>query len=407
VLSHAVASGLADTMLQDLWAGRESLSLALPQRALALEPADICTLDTDGDVRTIMVTRIEDAGLRRIEARTIEPDILSPVAAAVRSLAPRAVASPSRPEVMLLDLPLLTGSEPGYAPRVAAFAAPWPGAIAVSVGTADTGYVARQVIERRAVMGALTAPLGAGPIARWDRANSVAVRLYGGALSGEPEAAVLNGANVAAIGTAEAGFEVVQFAAATLTGPGAWLLEGLLRGQAGTADIAAAGHDAGARFVLLNRAVVPLTLSEAESGLGLTLRCGAAGAVYDPDTFNDVPIISARRGLRCLAPVHACAVRDAGSGDVTITWARQTRIGGDAWEPVEVPLGESSEAYSVDILDGVAVLRRLTAIAPSVVYPAAEQVADFGFLPTEISVSIHQVSPTEGPGLTLTSALHV
>jgi hypothetical protein len=406
VLSYAVASGLADMILQDMWAGREAISFALPQRSLALEPADICTLEIDGDARTILVTRIEDAGLRRVEARTIEPDILAPVPVAARTLTPAPVPSASRPEIMLLDLPLLTGSEPGYAPRVAAFASPWPGAIALAIGSSDTGYVARQVIDRRAVMGELTAPLGAGPVARWDWANSISVRLYGGALAGEPETAVLNGANAAAIGTSENGFEVVQFETATLTGPGTWLLSGLLRGQAGTADFAALGHEAGARFVLLDRAVVPLALSEAESGLGLTLRAGAAGAAYDPATFNDVPIIPARRGLRCLAPVHARAARDADSGDVAISWTRQTRIGGDAWEPVEVPLGETIEAYAVAILDGVSVLRTLSAATPSVTYTAAQQVADFGSLPSDISVSISQVSPTEGPGLALTGTLH-
>jgi hypothetical protein len=407
VLSYAVAGGLADTILQDAWAGRESVSLALPQRALALEPADVVTLDVGGDVRTLLVTRIEDAGLRRIEARTIDPDVLSPAPVSARTIAPTVAATGVKPEIMLLDLPLLTGTEPGYAPRVAAFAAPWPGSLPLSIGTAETGFVPRQIIERRAVMGELTEALPPGPLARWDRANSITVRLYGGSVAGEPELAILNGANVAAIGTAETGFEVVQFASATLTGPGTWQLDGLLRGQAGTGDLAAAGHDAGARFVLLDRAVVPLDLSEAESGLGLTLRAGAARAAYDPDTFTDVTIMSARRGLRCLTPAHARAIRDSGTGDVTVTWIRETRIGGDAWEPVEVPLGETSEAYAVAIYDGAMLKRTLNVAEPRAVYSAAMQMADFGAPPSTISISINQVSPTEGSGLTLTGVLDV
>ncbi len=61
---------------------------------------------------------------------------------------------------------------------------------------------------------------------------------------------MLNGANAAAIGSAATGWEMIQFQSATLTGENMWRLEGLLRGQAGTGDIAAAGHAAGARFVL-------------------------------------------------------------------------------------------------------------------------------------------------------------
>ncbi len=143
VLTSAVAGGLADTILQDLWAGRETAALALPPSALALEPADICTLDLgDDDTRTLLVTRVEDAGLRRIEARTIDPDILALVPAAARSLTPQSVGLDNPPEILLLDLPLISGSEPGNAPRIAAFAEPWPGAVGVSLGTAESGFAA-------------------------------------------------------------------------------------------------------------------------------------------------------------------------------------------------------------------------------------------------------------------------
>ncbi len=407
VLSSAVAGGIVDTMLQDLWAGRETVQLALPPSALALEPADICDLELADGARTLLVTRIEDAGLRRIEARTIEPDILSPVPAAPRALAPRAAGLDSAPEILLLDLPLITGSEPGYAPRIAAFAEPWPGAVAVSLGTADSGYVARQTLDRGATMGELTAPLASGPGARWDRANAIEVRLYGGTLASEPRLAVLNGANAAAVGDAETGYEVVQFETATLVADDTWRLEGLLRGQAGTGDIAEAGHDAGARFVLLDGAVPVLALSEAESGLGLTVRCGPAGAIYDPDIFVDVALGDCRRGLKCLPPVHLSASRDAGTGDLTFAWIRQTRIGGDSWDPVEVPLGETSEAYAVAILDGATVVRTIAATTPAATYAAADQIADFGALPSDILVAVSQVSPTEGAGLAVTRELHV
>jgi hypothetical protein len=408
VLTSAVAGGLADALLQDLWAGRETVSLTLPPSALRLEPADICTLDLgDGDRRTLLVTRVEDAGLRRIEARTIEPDILVPVPAASRALMPASVGLDSPPEVLLLDLPLISGSEPGNAPRIAAFAEPWPGAIAVALGTPESGFAARQILDRRAAMGELTAPLAAGPVARWDRGNAVEVMLYGGSLASEPRLGVLNGANVAAIGSAASGWEVIQFRTATLTGTNTWRLEGLLRAQAGTGDIAAAGHAAGARFVLLDGAVPLLGLTEAESGLDLTVRCGPAGAIYDPDVFVDVAVGRCRRGLACLPPVHLSASRDAASGDVIFRWIRQTRIGGDGWEQVEVSLGETSEAYVLSIFDGTALKRTIAIAAPSATYAAADQTADFGALPCNIRLAVRQVSPTEGVGLPANAEFHV
>ncbi len=408
VLSAAVAGGLADTLLQDLWAGRETVTLALPPSKLAVEPADIVTLDLGADdTRTLLVTRVEDAGLRRIAARTIEPDILAPVPAGARALMPASVGRDSPPEVLLLDLPLIAGTEPGNAPRIAAFAEPWPGAVAVALGTAEGGFTPRQTLARRATMGELTAPLEPGPLARWDRGNAIEVTLYGGSLSSEPRLGVLNGANLAAIGSSATGWEVVQFQTATLTGESTWRLEGLLRGQGGTGDIAAAGHAAGARFVLIDGAVPLVELSDAESGLDLTVRCGPADAVYDPDVFVDVALGSCRRGLACLPPVHLVATRDAESGDVSLSWIRQTRIGGDGWDPVEVPLGETREAYVISIFDGETVVRTLSAASPSATYAAADQTADFGDLPADISVAIVEVSPTEGPGLALSTEVHV
>jgi hypothetical protein len=224
------------------------------------------------------------------------------------------------------------------------------------------------------------------------------VQLYGGSLASLPEAAVLNGGNVAAVGSAETGFEVLQFMAATMLDATTWRLEGLLRGQGGTGDLMAAGHAAGARFVLLNAAVTPLAVSEAESWLALVARCGPADTIYDPDVFVDVTLTPARRALRCLPPVRLRAVRDAGSGDVAVSWVRQTRAGGDAWEPEDVPLGEASEAYRVEALDGTTVKRSVTVLAPAWVYGAAEQAADFGSLPAVLGVRVRQVSATEGPG---------
>ena len=304
----------------------------------------------------------------------------------------------------ILDLPLLAADDVPWRPRIAAFADPWPGAVAVSIGTPGTGYVARQALTRRATMGMLTAPLGAGPVGRLDRANAITVRLHGGALASAPLAAVLNGANLAAIGSEADGWEVVQFGTATMLDAETWRLTGLLRGQAGTIDRTEAGHGEGATFVLLNAAVESLALAEAEAGLSLTARCGPAGATYDPDIFVDAAFAAARRGLMCLRPVHLRARRVAG-GDVAIRFVRQTRTGGDAWEPAEVPLGETAEAYLVEILDGTTVRRTIAVATPEAIYPAAAQIADFGGLPASLALRVAQVSPTEGPGLSATATL--
>jgi hypothetical protein len=64
-----------------------------------------------------------------------------------------------------------------------------------------------------------------------------------------------------------------------------------------------------------------------------------------------------------------------------------------------VPLGEESEAYQVEILDGDAVVRRTITTSPVLVYSAAEQASDFGDSPASLGLRICQVSATLGPGL--------
>ena len=93
-----------------------------------------------------------------------------------------------------------------------------------------------------------------------------------------------------------------------------------------------------------------------------------------------------RNGGRCddgiarQARPETSAGRDPVSGDVNLSWIRRTRLGGDAWLS-EVPLGEETEAYDVQVLSGSTVLRTTRVAAPMLLYTAAQQSADFGSPP--------------------------
>jgi len=64
-----------------------------------------------------------------------------------------------------------------------------------------------------------------------------------------------------------------------------------------------------------------------------------------------------------------------------------------------VPLSEDIEAYEVDILSGSAVLRTLQAPAPTTLYPADRELADFGAPQAALSLRIAQLSRVAGRGL--------
>src|SRR5262249_52050825 len=109
------------------------------------------------------------------------------------------------------------------------------------------------------------------------------------------------------------------------------------------------------------------------------------------------------QGLEPLSPAHVRGSRSA--GDLAISWVRRTRIGGDSWGAVEVPLGEETERYEVDILDGTTVKRTLTATTPSTTYTAAQQTAAFGAPQPSIDLRVYQLSTVSGRGSSANATL--
>jgi hypothetical protein len=73
----------------------------------------------------------------------------------------------------------------------------------------------------------------------------------------------------------------------------------------------------------------------------------------------------------------------------------------DSWAGFEVPLAEEREQYRLEILDapGGDVLRSIDTAAPTVLYTAAMQTADFGAPQWNVPIRVAQVSPTYGPGV--------
>jgi hypothetical protein len=154
---------------------------------------------------------------------------------------------------------------------------------------------------------------------------------------------------------------------------------------------------AGARFVLLDGAVARVDMTQDEIGLAFNWQSGPAHRPLGDPSYAAATHAFTGRGLRPFSPVHVRGARD-GSGNLTITWVRRTRIGGDSWEGTEVPLGEDSESYEIDILDGSDVKRTLSTTAASVVYTAADQTTDFGALQASVHVRVTQMSAVLGRG---------
>jgi hypothetical protein len=209
---------------------------------------------------------------------------------------------------------------------------------------------------------------------------------------------VLGGANYCAVENGDGEWEVIQFREASLVDARTYKLSGLLRAQAGTEGAMRDPVASGARFVLLDGAPVQVDMTQSDIGLPFNWKYGPS--VYG---IGDPSYLTAARtfkgiGLRPLSPVHIRGEQNPAG--LEISWIRRTRISGDAWDQLEVPLGEDSEAYEVDIMDGATVKRTLASPAQSVTYTIVQQIADFGAPRPSYAVRVCQLSASYGRGQT-------
>ena len=393
----------AQVVLQEAWAGRESAELALPPSALALEPGDVLALDLGGSCQ-LRIEEVSDGALRKVRARSFDAAVQQPADAPARGVAAATVVIYGPPAVQVMDLPLAENTTSPQSPWVAASSAPWPGALAIYRQTGAASFAFDSEIDTPAVMGALQAPLAAGPLDCLDRGNAVLVRLASGAVFSIGLDALLQGGNLAAVGSALNGWEIVQFANAELVDAQTWRLSLLLRGQSGSAPEMRALRPAGERFVLLDEAVVQPALNLSQAGLEQTWRLGPAEMDLGRGQTS-VSLRSAMLGLRPLAPVRLRAVRQG--SDVLVSWIRRSRLGGDSWDVIEVPLGEEREAYRVDVLSGAQVKRSVSVSESQWLYRAADMAADLGAAASDVTLRVAQLSTTFGAGAATQGTFHV
>ncbi|MBI1217483.1 MAG: host specificity protein [Rhodobacteraceae bacterium] len=390
VLTQAEGRATTERWLAEARVARDTVKFALPPSQMALGAGDVVTLDG----AQYRIDRVEDAGARAIEAVRVEAQVYTPSDAVAGAVVPRAFTAPVPVFPLFLDLPLLTGEEVPQAPHLAVTATPWPGSVACYAANADAGYGLNLLLDTPAVVGVTQGPLARAVPGLWDRGAALRVTVYGGALASAAEAEVLNGANLAAIGDGSSdNWEVFQFAQAVLVAPGVYDLTQRLRGQAGTDAVMPEVWPAGSYLVLLGAAVPQIDLAASLRGIAQHYRIGPAARGYDDPSYVHLVEAFAGIGLRPYSPCHLVA---SGSGDLAVRWVRRTRIDGDSWAGLEVPLGEATESYLVRVLTGAGIVREEVVGAPGWTYPAASRAADG--VSGDYRIAVAQLSDRFGAG---------
>ena len=395
-MTRAEGHNTVNRWLQEARIGRDTVSFSLPPSQCDVTAGDIVHLTTSDHTGNYRVDRVDEAGLRMIEATRIDAETYRPQTIIDNETVLAPFVAPVPVEVLFLDLPLLTGDEHPHAPYMLGAAAPWPGDVAIYGAAQDNGYVLDDILSEPALIGLTLTPLNNGPVGIWDRQAGVQVKLVSGDLSSATRVGLLSGANTLAIGDGTPdNWEILQFQNVVPTGVNEFELRGLLRGQLGSHGLMPSAWPAGSVIACLNGAQKQLSLPSSARGNTRHFRYGPASRPVSDPSYQYSNFAFQGNGLRPYPVVHLKA--SSGSAGLDVSWIRSSRIDGDLWFDQDIPLGEDAEAYEVRVRqDGV--LRRSAIVTePSWTYDLADQTADVGTEPFRLEVA--QLSSRYGAGL--------
>jgi len=392
------ARQIADIILYQSWLTRHLREINLSRRYSFLDPTDVITVTTASATFVLRIAEMAFGGPGVLTVRGVDES-----AAVFSSGATGGISDPTQTPpgligstaLVLLDIPLLRDQDnfAGYYAAARGLTTIWPGCVLFKSLDGGESFNELQPILNNTPLGAATTVLASGPTTIFDEVSTVIVRLIGGTLNSDSEINVLNGANACTIGK-----EILQFKIAALDPDGSYTLSGLLRARRGTEQHIGT-HAVGDIFVLLQSSSVNrITNSLGELNIARIFKAPTIGlTLIDADQVN---FTDTGASLKPLSVVHVTVTRNVPSaGDITIAWIRRTRIGPEWRDDNDVPLGEATESYSIDVFNNGTIVRILTSTSESVVYLSADQTTD-GFTPPRdpLHIKLFQISADIGRG---------
>ena len=350
------ARQIAEIIHYTAWTERMQIGpLHLPARYLAMEPGDVLSVPIDGRAVRMRATQVDIAlpGVVRVSGVVDDPEsIVSLATGAAGRTGGQTITSSGPTWPLVLDIPALRDQDAAGGLYIAPqrFATAWPGAALYRSLDAGQSYDFVATLTDAGIVGEMQTTLADGPVGVWDRAGSFDVSLPYGALSGTTNIAVLNGANVAAIGSPKTGqFEIVQFRDVTLNPDGTYTCSHLLRGRRGT-EWMTGQHTVAEIFVLLDPAsLARINLAADDIGQARSYKAVTFGQLLE--LASEQSVTYAGRSLLPYSPAHLKA-RDNGNGTYDLSWVRRSRSYGEWRDYVGTPLDETTEAYRVIVEDG-------------------------------------------------------
>jgi hypothetical protein len=357
VLTPAEAKAVVETLAAQVGIAATTAKIALTDYYAALEPTDPFTVP-DQDSNTYRMRIVRDTyggGVHDLEIVLDDPtSLVSPGITDENYTQALNVPAPAETTIALLDIPILRDVDDDAGFYAVAKGSSHGSTLYSSVD--DVTYVEEVSIPTESVFGSCTTtmPDWTGPRV-FDEMSSLTVNVGDGTLASSTNDAMLldESVNACAIGV-DGRWELCQFRTATLVSPGVYTLTGWLRGSRGT-EWASVDHTASESFVMLTSAGARrVAMQQSEIGVAEYWKGVTAGRLLSSATgalFTDTGV-----GQKPFAPVDLRKSGDDSS--VVVTWKRRTRLaprfcgtGG-----INVPLGETSESYDVELYDASDVL---------------------------------------------------
>jgi hypothetical protein len=423
------AKYITEVSMADQFMGRVTADVAVLGQWAEVEPTDCVTAIRGGtSMRMRVVSRtddypklaftmvMEEASVTAREGDALAVDAGGWTVTDQTADTQQIIRPASTTVLVLLDIPIITDANDGAGFYMAANGteSPWGGAgVYVEVPAVDSvTYSQIATFNSSATLGTATTTLG-----DWtgnevfDEASSVTVDIGENpshALSSVARDTLLASGltNLMVVGS-----ELIQYRKATLISTGVYKLTGLLRGRRGT-EWAMTGHAANETVVKIqSTGLVWYQTQLAELGVEHTLYGVTSGRSITTATGQNFTWSGV--ALMPFAPSDVRAARD-GSGNIEFEIYRRSRLSTTGLSTVgqNIPLGEETEAYEIDILGDIGsppespseqgVVRTISASSASgISYTAAQQDEDHLVAGGRVTVRAYQMSTSVGRGYPL------
>ncbi|KRV72630.1 hypothetical protein AO738_04100 [Pseudomonas citronellolis] len=403
VLSDDEIAQMAEKLLFLRWLERDDFDFSLPPSYLAIEPSDVVMVEAKFGDFELRLAEINYESDGRLTCKAKLNNAAIYISNAIGATGPGpdgTIPLTGESIVVLMDIPVVDETlqnSPGFVVAMSGYTDGWGGGVLVQSPDGGQTWSDLQSFQGKCTFGTTMDTLPASNCTVIDQ-RVLTVSLISGELESITRDQMLAGLNYAAYGR-DGRWEIVRFQTAALQSDGTYRVSGFVRGQRGT-EWASGLHQRGDYFVLLDDPDNAFIGMPVESiGTSRLYRAITSGATID--SASDQALIYRGVNLECLSPVYAKGARD-GSSNFSGAFTRRSRLSSSWWtNGVVAPIGETTEAYEIDVMSGSTVKRTIAVTSPAWSYSAANQATDFGTPQSSITFRIYQLSTVVGRGYPL------